>query len=295
MKKLLLILFLSIAYLCTTHAQSFTKLEVKQSMRRVADWQIGHYNRAVYGDLNWVNATFFLGLAYWAEIAEKDDQDDFYYKWLTRLGSRNYWQVDKRMYHADDICIAQTYLYLYEKYKQKDMIVPTLARTEWVVANPPSGSFQLTYGDATTLEHWTWCDALFMAPPVYLKLYNITGDKKFIRFMDKEYKATYEFLFDKEENLFYRDHRYFDMKRWRIADITWNGNTDNDKAIVYGLYPYRIAVAKPGTQDQDKYIFVKTRSERFKVARTFQQSNYYSFIADDVINNNPTIVKNPFQ
>ncbi len=86
------------------------------------------------------------------------------------------------------------------------------------------------------------------------------------------------------------------MKRWRIADdITWNGNTDNDKAIVYGLYPYRIAVAKPGTQDQDKYIFVKTRSERFKVARTFQQSNYYSFIADDVINNNPTIVKNPFQ
>ena len=119
MKKLLLILFLSIAYLCTTHAQSFTKLEVKQSMRRVADWQIGHYNRAVYGDLNWVNATFFLGLAYWAEIAEKDDQDDFYYKWLTRLGSRNYWQVDKRMYHADDICIAQTYLYLYEKVQAK--------------------------------------------------------------------------------------------------------------------------------------------------------------------------------
>ena len=67
------------------------------------------------------------------------------------------------------------------------------------------------------------------------------------------------------------------------------------KPIVYGLYPYRIAKAKPGTQDQDKYIFVKTRSERFKVARTFQQSNYYSFIEDAVINNNPTIVKNPFQ
>ena len=53
-------------------------------MRRVADWQIGHYNKAVYGDLNWVNATFYLGLVHWAEIAERDDQDDFYYKWLTR-------------------------------------------------------------------------------------------------------------------------------------------------------------------------------------------------------------------
>ena len=221
MKKLFLILFLCIGYLCTTHAQPFTKSEVKQSMRRVADWQIGHYNRTVYGDLNWVNATFYLGLARWAEIAEKDDQDEFYYKWLTRLGRRNYWQVDHRMYHADDICIAQLYLYLYEKYKQKDMIVPTLARAEWVIANPSSGSFQLNYGDATTLERWTWCDALFMAPPVYLKLYNITGDKKFIRFMDKEYKATYDFLFDKEENLFYRDHRYFDMKESNGTKVFW--------------------------------------------------------------------------
>lgn len=221
MKKLFLILFLCIGYLCTTHAQPFTKSEVKQSMRRVADWQIGHYNRTVYGDLNWVNATFYLGLARWAEIAERDDQDEFYYKWLTRLGRRNYWQVDYRMYHADDICIAQLYLYLYEKYRQKDMIVPTLARAEWVIANPSSGSFQLNYGDATTLERWTWCDALFMAPPVYLKLYNITGDKKFIRFMDKEYKATYDFLFDKEENLFYRDHRYFDMKESNGTKVFW--------------------------------------------------------------------------
>ena len=231
----------------------------------------------------------------WAELAEKEDNDDTYYKWLTRIGRRNCWQPDKRFYHADDIAVSQSFLDLYRKYKDEAMIIPTLARTEWIVNHPSEGSFKLVEGDLKTLERWTWCDALFMAPPVYAKLYMLTGEKKYIKFMNREYKATYDYLFDKEENLFYRDHRYFDMKRWRIADITWNGNTDNDKAIVYGLYPYRIAVAKPGTQDQDKYIFVKTRSERFKVARTFQQSNYYSFIADDVINNNPTIVKNPFQ
>ena len=40
--------------------------------------------------------------------------------------------------------------------------------------------------------------------------------------MDKEYKATYEFLFDKEENLFYRDHRYFDMKEEvMVPKIFW--------------------------------------------------------------------------
>lgn len=221
MKRLFLLLTLCMGYLCTTNAQTFTKSDVRQSMRRVADWQIGHYNKAVYGDLNWVNATFYLGLVHWASIAKQDDKDDFYYKWLLRLGNRNYWQVDQRMYHADDICISQAYLYLYEKYKQKNMIIPTLARTEWVIDNPSTGSFELNYSKGSTLERWTWCDALFMAPPVYLKLYNITGDKKFIRFMDKEYKATYNFLFDKEEDLFYRDHRYFSMKEANGAKVFW--------------------------------------------------------------------------
>ncbi|GAE83255.1 rhamnogalacturonides degradation protein RhiN [Bacteroides reticulotermitis JCM 10512] len=190
-------------------------------MRRVADWQIAHYNKAIYGDLNWVNATFYLGLAHWAAVAEQTDQDDSYYKWLLRLGNRNYWQVDQRMYHADDICISQAYLYLYEKYKRKGMLIPTLARAEWVATHPSSGSFRLDYSDGSTLERWTWCDALFMAPPVYMKLYNITGDKKFIRFMDKEYKATYDYLFDKDENLFYRDHRYFTMKEANGAKVFW--------------------------------------------------------------------------
>ena len=190
-------------------------------MRRVADWQIAHYNKAIYGDLNWVNATFYLGLVHWAAIAEQTDKDDSYYKWLLRLGNRNYWQVDQRMYHADDICVSQTYLYLYEKYQKKNMLIPTQARAEWVIANPPSGSFELDYSTGRDLEHWTWCDALFMAPPVYMKLYTITGDKKFIRFMDKEYKATYNYLFDKEEDLFYRDHRYFTMKEANGTKVFW--------------------------------------------------------------------------
>ena len=94
----------------------------------------------------------------------------------------------------------------------------------------------------------------------------------------------------------FEDQRYFDLKRWRIADDVWDGDeSENSTAVVYGLYPYRIAKAKPGTNDTDKYIFVKHRSGRFILARMFRMSNYYSSIADDVINNNPLIVKNPLQ
>lgn len=93
----------------------------------------------------------------------------------------------------------------------------------------------------------------------------------------------------------FEDQRYFDLKRWRIAHEIWNGVENDENTTVYGLYPYRIAKEKPGTDDKDKYIFVKTRSERFRKARTFKMSNYYSSIADDVINKNPLIVKNPLQ
>lgn len=101
------------------------------------------------------------------------------------------------------------------------MIIPTLARTEWIVNHPSEGSFKLVEGDLKTLERWTWCDALFMAPPVYAKLYMLTGEKKYIKFMNREYKATYDYLFDKEENLFYRDWRYFDKREANGKKVFW--------------------------------------------------------------------------
>ena len=57
----------------------------KQSMRRVADWQIGHYNRVVMV-IPIANATFSWDLLIEQRSPRKDDQDDFYYKWLTRPG-----------------------------------------------------------------------------------------------------------------------------------------------------------------------------------------------------------------
>lgn len=200
---------------------SFKKSEVKNIIKKVADWQIAHQKEVKHGEINWTNATLYLGMLEWAKMAEEEDQDSSYYKWLLRIGSRNYWQVDQRMYHADDIVISQIYIDLYRKYKKNAMIVPTIARAEWVMEHPSKGSFELDYSKPKTLERWTWCDALFMAPPVYAKLYRLTGDKKYIKFLNKEYKATYDYLFDKKENLFFRDWHYFTQKEENGKKIFW--------------------------------------------------------------------------
>lgn len=92
--------------------------------------------------------------------------------------------------------------------------------------------------------------------------------------------------------LAFEDHRYFDLKRWRIADQVWNGQETDENAVVHGLYPYRIY--RPGHADDGKYIFDRVRPTRFKRARFFRDANYYSSIEQKVLDNNPKIVKNPF-
>lgn len=97
---------------------------------------------------------------------------------------------------------------------------------------------------------------------------------------------------ERRVELAFEDHRFFDLKRWRIADNVWNGQDTDPNAVVHGLYPYRIS--RPGHPDNDKYIFDRMRPTRFRRARFFRMANYYSSIDPAVLNNNPKLVKNPF-
>jgi hypothetical protein len=98
---------------------------------------------------------------------------------------------------------------------------------------------------------------------------------------------------ERRVELAFEDHRLWDLKRWRIADKVWNGNSSGADAMVYALYPYR--VVRPGDAAHDgKYVFVKMVAPRFRAPRFFQLGNYYTAIDQSVLNNNPKIIKNPF-
>jgi hypothetical protein len=55
---------------------------------------------------------------------------------------------------------------------------------------------------------WWWCDALFMAPPVLARHSSLTGDPKYIRAMDKEWRRTAARLWVDRDRLFLRDERF---------------------------------------------------------------------------------------
>lgn len=197
------------------------KANVKDVMQNVADWQIEHQKNVKHQPLGWENAAMYLGMLDWAQLSKQLDNNDKYYKFLYAIARQGGWQPAKRMYHADDVCVSQMYLDLYRKDKKPEMINPTIARAQWVMANPPENNMKLEYGTGKGLDKWTWCDALFMAPQVYVKLYTLTGDKKYMKFADKEYKDSYNYLYDKEEKLFYRDWRYFGQKEKNGKKVFW--------------------------------------------------------------------------
>lgn len=91
----------------------------------------------------------------------------------------------------------------------------------------------------------------------------------------------------------FEDHRYWDLKRWRLADKVWNGNNNDAQARHRRLWPYRVVA--PGDPNNGKWIFVEDFLFMSPNARYFKMQNYYNFLNLDWINNNPKLVKNPYQ
>jgi hypothetical protein len=74
-----------------------------------------------------------------------------------------------------------------------------------MVADPRHFYCDVAGGD----NFWWWCDALFMHPPVHLRLSRITGDPSYTNLMHMMWAETQSCLYDTNDHLFYRDITYF--------------------------------------------------------------------------------------
>jgi len=219
MKTILMTLAICIAL--PIFAQDINPLEVKKQMKRVADWQIEHFSdtysnrKDPHHPLDWTNAALYVGMAKWAAMTDETN----YWEWLKKIGEDNKWVLYARQYHADDQAVGQMYCALYRKYGDKEMIATAQKQFDFILTHPSVSS--LEWLTPYHFDRWSWCDALFMAPPVWAQLYKITNNKKYLDFLMTEFKATTDFLFDRNENLFYRDQSYM-------------GKLDNGTKIFWG-------------------------------------------------------------
>lgn len=93
--------------------------------------------------------------------------------------------------------------------------------------------------------------------------------------------------------LAFEEHRYWDLKRWRIAHEVFDGNRQSPNTLIHALWPYR--VVRPGDPEKhNKYVFERRVAPRFTQPRFFRLGNYYSSVPDNALNGNPLLVRNPF-
>jgi rhamnogalacturonyl hydrolase YesR len=221
---------------------------VRQLVTRVADWQIETFDRAAeyraisldrlktrytdhfrepsnHHELDWTNGVLYAGMNQFRAIAENKRK---YTDWLVEIGDRNKWRTWYRLYYADDHTVAQTWLALYEDLGDPAMMEPVNRVFQRILRYPKTGSMEYVRREdawifeTDVLNRWGWCDALFMAPPVWARLAKIRDDDRFLEFMDQEWRATYDLLWNETENFFARDTRFIDRTEENGRPLFWS-------------------------------------------------------------------------
>ncbi|HEU6447117.1 MAG TPA: glycoside hydrolase family 88 protein [Verrucomicrobiae bacterium] len=202
--------------LAQTNSADITPQNVLAVMQRVGDWQLAHpiMNRPT----GWICGVGDVGMMALAGISG----DAKYREAMFAKGETNDWKLPAyqgRMYHADDQCIGQVWTELYFLYRENRMIEPMRERFDWILAHPANQA-QINFSSGQEL--WSWCDALFMAPPAWLRLYAATGDERYMNFAVSNFWRTTDSLYDKDEHLFFRDNTYFDKKEANGKKTFWS-------------------------------------------------------------------------
>ena len=187
---------------------------VAAAMHKVADWQLAQsqqYFTAVDGRI-WTWGALYTGFM----AASESLGDPKYLNAMRDMGKATHWELSPGESDANQLALAQTYLEIYLLDKQPDELAPTKARMDAVLAGPRP---DLNSGRRIS---WWWCDALFMAPPAWARLYAATGDAKYIGYLDEEWAKTYTALYDQQAHLYARDTSFTEKKEKNGQKIFWS-------------------------------------------------------------------------
>jgi unsaturated rhamnogalacturonyl hydrolase len=176
------------------------------AMRKVGDWEL--QRSRPYFSQDWTFAALYTGFM----AAARSLPQASYENAMLEVGNKFDWKLGPRLSNADDQAIGQTYFGLYRDHRQPRMIDATRAQFDALMKAP----------DDPQKPVWWWCDALFMAPPVWARLYRATGNKSYLDYMDREWWITSNLLYDPQEHLYFRDATYLQKREANGKKVLWS-------------------------------------------------------------------------
>jgi unsaturated rhamnogalacturonyl hydrolase len=192
--------------LATDLSPAITHEAVRKAAKKVADWELARAEPKF--NQQWTFAALYDGLL----AASRTTGDPRYHDAVVRMAQRHGWELQKERFpHADDMALGQAYMDLYIEKRDAVRMADTKAILDRLTVRPDDPARLL----------WWWCDALFMAPPVLANMSVVTGDMRYLDYMDKEWWETSASLYDPVEHLYFRDSRYFTQKQDNGQKLFW--------------------------------------------------------------------------
>ncbi len=183
-------------------------------MTAVADWQLAHPSS--HPPYDWTQAAFYTGVMALASVS----RDPKYPAAMRAMGEAGQWRPGPRPGHADDWSVVATYAKLFRMYKDERMLAPSLALLDFLASRPYNEP--LVWENDIETRELAWCDALFMGPPALAAVSAATGNRKYLDLANRLWWKTTDYLYDKEEHLYYRDSRYFQSREPNGRKVFWS-------------------------------------------------------------------------
>src|SRR3990172_5026478 len=189
--------------------------DIKNIMHQTADWQLANPVTRE-SRLDWHYGAFYIGL----EALYETVKEDRYLNEMINIGQEHEWGLLNHIFNADRLTIADVYAWLYEIKNDPEMIenarwVMDIHKVRTVKPDPAYDTNDYRF------EWWTWCDALFMAPPSFARMYQAIGDTSYLKYAVDHWWITSDYLYSKEDSIFYRDDRFFDRRSQNGKKIFW--------------------------------------------------------------------------
>jgi unsaturated rhamnogalacturonyl hydrolase len=209
--------------IATDLSPAMTPKAVGAAMKKVADWQMkesepyfSKVEKPLLDGRIWTWSVLYSGF-----MAASDSLGDPKYRDAMEAMGKSYnWEERSKVPGGDDQSVAQTYIELYLLKKDKAMIAPTVEGLDAVLARPRVLLDDQLHGGKRI--EWWWCDALFMSPPVWARMYAATGDKKYIAYLDEEWAKTSSLLYDPVAHLYSRDATYIPKTEKNGQKMFWS-------------------------------------------------------------------------
>jgi rhamnogalacturonyl hydrolase YesR len=184
-----------------------THAAIRSAAEKVANWQLARAQDTF--NQQWTYAALYDGFL----AASRTTDDPRFHDAMVKMAERFDWKLlDARFPHADDIALGQAYLDLYLDKRDAVRMTDTKAILDRL----------LRRSDDPEKLLWWWCDALFMAPPVLVRMSAATGDHRYLDYMDKEWWETSDRLYDSSEHLYFRDASYLARKEKNGQKLFWS-------------------------------------------------------------------------